>query len=110
MLDVPFLLCSNRSKSIAETARCRLSDAGITCDSERFKHDFLNDQAGNEVALRDRAHECFADPLPILGVDIAGDIHADLPALGNECGSMSMFSLGVLQGLGNLFRVIANGG
>src|ERR1700691_5434125 len=70
MFDVPFLLSSNRGKGLAETSRGGLPHAGIARDCERFEHDLLNDQAGDEVALRDRAHECFADSLPIFGVDI----------------------------------------
>src|ERR1035438_5904130 len=69
VLDVAFLLCSDRGEGLAETARSSLSDTGIACDSERFEHDLLNDQTGNEIALRDRAHECFANPLPVPGVE-----------------------------------------
>src|ERR1700721_1190518 len=103
MLDVAFLLCGNRGKGSAETARSGLPDTGITCDSERFEHDLLNDQTGHEVAFRNAAHECFANPLPIPGVHIVGDNHSDLPAFGSERGGVSMFSLGVLKGIGYLF-------
>src|SRR5580658_1651259 len=108
VLDVPFLLCSNSGKSLAETAWSGLSDTGIACNSERFEHDLLNDQTGHEVALRDTAHECIMNPLPVPGVDIVGDIHSDLAAFGGERGSVSLFSLGVLQGIGNFYGVVAN--
>src|ERR1019366_1412766 len=109
MLDVPFLLCGNRSKGLAETSRSSLPDTGIACDCERFEHDLLNNQTGDEVALRDRTHECLANPLPVPGVDIAGDIHSDLRAFGSERGGVSLFSLGVLQSIGDFFGVVADG-
>jgi hypothetical protein len=110
MLDVPFLFCGNRGKRSAETAWSGLPDTRITCDSERFEHDLLNDQTGYEVAFRNAAHECFANPLPVPGVHIVGDIHSDLPAFGSERGGVSLFSLGVLQGIGNFFGVVADSG
>src|ERR1700677_3956298 len=109
VLDVPFLLCSNRGKGLAETARSGLSDASIACDSERFEHHLLNDQTGHEVALRNQAHECFTNPLPVPGVDVVGDIHSDLAAFSSDRGRVSLFSAGVLPGMGNFLGVVANG-
>src|SRR5580698_2187576 len=56
VLDVPFLLCGNRSKGLAETSRGGLPNPCVACNRERFEHDFLNNQTGDEVALRDRTH------------------------------------------------------
>src|ERR1700683_432711 len=85
MLDVSFLLCCDCGKGFAETSRSGLPNPCIACNSERFEHDLLNDQACDEVALCDRAHECLANPLPIPGFHIVGDNHSDLPAFGSEC-------------------------
>ena len=56
-----------------------------------------------------RAHECFANPLPVFRVDVVGDIHSNLAAFRSERGSVSLFALRVLQGVGDFFRVVADG-
>src|SRR6266567_6015061 len=99
VFNVLFFFCSNCRKSLAEASRSRFPDARITCHGERFEHDLLNDQAGDEVALCDAAYECLANTLPILRVDIAGNIHPDLESFGRESCSVSLFALGVFQGL-----------
>ena len=81
----------------------------VTGDGERFEHDLLNDQTRDEVALCDRAHECFANSLPVLRVDVVRNIHADLAAFSSERGSVSVFALCVFKGVGNFFRVVAYG-
>ena len=108
VIDVLFFLCCDGGKGPAQTPRRHLPDACIACDGEGFQHDLLDDQAANEVALCDAAQECFAEPLPMLRVDVIGDVHSNLAALGSERGSMPPFTLRMLQCIGYFCGIVTD--
>src|SRR6266851_9232396 len=76
--DVLFFLGGDGGKGLAQAPRCHLPDAGIARYGEGFQHDLLDDQAADEVALRDAAHECVAETLPMPRFDVIGDVHSNL--------------------------------
>ena len=86
-----------RGKGLAETSRRHFPHAGVAREGEGFQHDLLDDQAADEVALCDAAHERVAEPLPMFAVDVIDDVHSDLAALGSEGGGVPPFVLRMLQ-------------
>ena len=53
------------------------------------------------------AHECVAEPLPMPGVYVIGDVHSNLAALGGEPSSMPPFDVQQGQVRSNLHQAFA---
>src|SRR5271155_1348499 len=107
MIDMPFFLGCDGGKGFAQTPRAYLADTGIAGDGEGFQHDLLNDQAANKVTVCDAAQECLAEPLPMLPVDVIGDVQSHLASLASEGSSMPPLSVRVLQCIGYFFGIVA---
>jgi hypothetical protein len=82
--DVVLFLDSDLGKDLAETARRHPAHACVAGYSEVFKHDFLNNQATDEVPLGNAAQECLAKALPMLRVYVVRDHNSDSATLGSE--------------------------
>src|SRR5580765_580624 len=108
VVDVILFLCCDPGEGLAQAPWRHPADACIARDGEGFEHDFLDDQAANEVTLGDAAEECFAEALPMLGVYVIGDIDSNLAALRSERSGMPAFALRMLQCVGYLRRIVAN--
>src|ERR1700690_3417350 len=61
VIDVLFFLCCDGGEGPAQAPWCHLPDTGVTCDSEGFQHDFLDDQAPKEITFCNAAQECLAE-------------------------------------------------
>jgi hypothetical protein len=69
--DVVLFLDSDLGKDLAETARRHPAHACVPGYGEGFKHDFLNNQATDEVPLGNAAQECLAKGLPIFAFTLS---------------------------------------
>src|ERR1700733_4299365 len=96
VIDMTFFFGCDGGKGLAQTPWSHLPDTGIAGDGEGFQHNLLNDQAADKVTGFDAAQECLAQPLPMLGVDVIGDVQSHLAALGSEGSSMPAFPVRVL--------------
>src|ERR1700704_3834108 len=108
VIDVVFFLCRDAGEGFAQAPGSYFAYACIAGDGEGFEHNFLDDQAGDEVVLGYAAQECFAEALPMLSVDVIGDIYADFAAFGSEGGGVAAFALGMLERVGYFGGIIAN--
>src|SRR5882762_6224104 len=108
VIDVIFFFGCDAQEGFAQGTGGYFADAEIAGDGEGFEHDFLDDQAGDEVALGDATQECLAEALPMLGVYVIGDVNANFAAFGGEGGSVSAFALGMLERVGYFGGIVAN--
>src|SRR5258705_1554682 len=100
VIDVIFFFGCDAQEGFAQGAGGYFADPEIAGDGEGFEHDFLDDQAGDEVALGDATQECLAEALPMLSVYVIGDVNANFAAFGGEVGSLSELALGMLERIG----------
>src|SRR6202451_2302594 len=105
MIDVFFFLRSNGGEGLAKASRRNLTHPRIAGDGERFQHDFLHDQAANEVALRDAAQEGFAQPLPMQSIDVTRYVNSNLAPFRSEASAMAALNLRVFQSIRHFFGI-----
>jgi len=108
VIDVIFFFRCDAQEGFAQGTWGYFADAEIAGDGEGFEHDFLDDQAGDEVALGDAAQECLAEALPMLGVYVIGDVNANFAAFGGEGGGVAAFALGMFERIGYFGGIVAN--
>src|ERR1700704_538339 len=108
VIDVIFFFRCDAQEGFAQGTWGYFADAEIAGDGEGFEHDFLDDQAGDEVALGDATEECLAEALPMLGVDVIGDLNANFAAFGGEGSGVSALALGMLERVGYFGGIVAN--
>jgi len=60
-----------------------------------------------KVTIFYAAQEGLAQPLPMLAVDVIGDVQPHLASLGSEGSSMPPFPVRVFQGIGYFFGIVA---
>src|SRR6266403_3256810 len=97
VIDVIFFFSCDAREGFAQGAGGYFADAEIASVGEGFEHDFLDDQAGDEVALGNATQEGFAEALPMSGVYVIGDVNANFAAFGGEGGSVAAFALGMFE-------------
>src|SRR5258707_15668909 len=108
VIDVIFFFGCDGREGFAQDVGSYFADAEIAGDGEGFEHDFLDDQAGDEVALGDATQECLAEALPMLGVYVIGDVYSNFAAFGGEGGGVSALALGMLERVGYFGGIVAN--
>src|SRR6267142_2275289 len=108
VIDVIFFLGCDARESFTQGAGGYFAHAGIAGDGEGFEHDFLDDQAGDEVTLGDATQECFAKALPMLGVYVIGDVNANFAAFGGEGSGVSALALSMFERVGYFGGIVAN--
>src|SRR5882762_9533254 len=108
VIDVIFFFSCDAREGFAQGAGGYFADAGITGDGEGFQHDFLDDQAGDEVTLGDAAKEGFAKALPMFGADVIGDVYSDFAAFGGEGGSVAALAMAMLERVSYFGGIVAN--
>src|SRR6267154_845506 len=108
VIDVIFFFGCDAREGFAQGAGGDFADAEIAGDGEGFEHDFLDDQAGDEVALGNATQECLAKALPMFGVYVIGDVYADFAAFGGEGSGVSALALGMLERVGYFGGIVAN--
>ena len=108
VIGVLLLVRRDGTEDLAETPRRNVRYSGVAREREGFQHDLLDDEAADGVALCDAAHESLAEPLPMFSVDIADDVHSDLPACGREGGGVRLLDGRMLPCLVGLFGIVTD--
>src|SRR5882762_5575974 len=84
VIDVIFFFGCDAREGFAQGPGGYFADAEIAGDGEGFEHDFLDDQAGDEVALGGATQKSIPEALPMLGFYVIGDVNANFAAFGGE--------------------------